>query len=543
MCGIVGYVGSKEARSILLEGLQTLEYRGYDSAGVAVIQAGGIEVKKRAGRVADLAKELEGSTLSGTCGISHTRWATHGGVTNANAHPHTDEAREVAVVHNGVIENHAALRTTLEKEGVEFASETDTEVIAMLAARALRKVRTAKEATVAISKMVSKLTGTYGLLILSKKFPDTIFAARLGSPLLLGIAKHGYLVASDATAVSAHTDQVIYIEDGDVLAVNPKGYQFLKTERNHSVEQIEKVEMSEGLGKFTHYMQKEMYEQPASITSALRGHILKNEAIPRLSGMNITDEQAGQIDRIIFTACGTSYHAALVAEYWLEEIAGLPVEVEYASELRYRKSPVGDNTLVVAISQSGETADTLAALRELKRQGKLVRALVNVVGSSIAREAGGGLYLHAGPEIGVASTKAFTSQLAVLFLLTTYFARIRGVSKAKGKELLKELQNIPVHVKKALTYEHEIETIAERYQDVHTMLYLGRGTNYPVALEGALKLKEVSYIHAEGYPAAEMKHGPIALVDKETPSVIINPRSALYDKVMSNLEEIKARNG
>jgi glucosamine--fructose-6-phosphate aminotransferase (isomerizing) len=543
MCGIVGYVGARQAPPILLEGLRRLEYRGYDSAGVATLAGGSVQVRKKAGRIEALARHLLHDPVQGTTGIGHTRWATHGGPSDRNAHPHTagHGRKRVAVVHNGVIENFAALRRCLQEEGVVFASDTDTEVIAQLIARHLED-----DLPEAVAAVLPLLEGTYGLAVASPALPDGIVAARLGSPLVVGFGEGETFLASDQAALAGFARQAVYLADGQMCVLRPGERNIFDRERAivpASVHDL--VCEAEDLtpGDHAHYMLKEIYEQPEALENALRGRLDDADATARFGGLNLDPRRLREAERVILTACGTSYHAALVGEYLFEELARLPVEVEYASEFRYRNAPIDQGTIVIAITQSGETADTLAALRESKRKGHPTLALCNVVGSSIAREADGGVYLHAGPEIGVASTKAFTNQVAVLATLALYFGRLRHLSAPQGKRLIAELKTMPDRIRQALRCHEKVRDIAARYAGARNFLYLGRQYQFPVALEGALKLKEISYIHAEGYPAAEMKHGPIALVDEETPSVFLMPRGAIFDKVMSNLMEIKARGG
>ena len=542
MCGIVGYIGSRPAQPLLLAGLKKLEYRGYDSAGLATLENSRLELRKRIGRVEALERTTAQFPTFGTIGIAHTRWATHGAPTVANTHPHTDRDNTVAVVHNGVIENYTEIKAKLEAKGLVFRSQTDTEVIAQLLALYLKKNGDLLKAVQATLRL---LKGTYGLAIVSRQHPDLLIGARLGSPLLIGIGDHEHFLTSDAAALPTTTKEAVYLNDGEIALLTHDGFTIHHTTNGYVTPHIETINHSRAadLGDFVHYMQKEIYEQPETVRNVLRGRWEKAKAIPKFGGLNITEEKLHSIRRVIFTACGTSYYAALLGEYLIEELTGLPVEVEYASELRYRHAPFQHNTLLACISQSGETADTLAAIREGSRRGLPTLGLVNVVGSSIAREVDGGIYLHAGPEMGVASTKAFTAQVTTLLLLTLYLGRLHKLSAADAKRIYGELQQLPELIRSTLALDSKIKPLAAKYKDAQTMLYLGRGYQYPIALEGALKLKEVSYIHAEGYPAAEMKHGPIALVDKNTPSVIINPRGTLYDKVMSNLQEIKARGG
>ncbi len=547
MCGIIGYTGSREAQPLLLEGLHRLEYRGYDSSGLATLSNGDLHLRKRAGRIQDLARHLHQNAAPGTTGISHTRWATHGPANDRNAHPHVSGDNRIAIVHNGVIENYAPLKRQLADEGVVFHSDTDTEVVAQLIARRLPAEEESQAAFIdAVARTLALLKGTYGLAVLSRRHPGLLLGARLGSPLVLGIGEGENFLASDPSALVGKTERVVYLQDHQMCVLTANDWHILDGDRARveaAVHTIEWDASDTDKGAFEHYMLKEIYEQPEAIENALRGRLVDSDATSHFGGLNLDTQQLRRAERIILTACGTSYHAALVGEYLFEEFARIPVEVEYASEFRYRNPPIDRNTIVIAVTQSGETADTLAALRESKRKGHPTLALCNVVGSSIARETDGGVYLHAGPEVGVASTKAFTNQVAVLAMLALYFGRMRHLSSLQGAQIIRELRAIPDAVRRALSCHDAVRAIAERYCHVANFLYLGRQYNYPVALEGALKLKEISYIHAEGYPAAEMKHGPIALVDKNTPSVFLLPRGAIFDKVMSNLEEVKARGG
>jgi glucosamine--fructose-6-phosphate aminotransferase (isomerizing) len=541
MCGIIGYTGRREAGPLLVEGLRRLEYRGYDSAGLATLAGPRLYWRKRAGRIDVLAGYLRERPAPGCVGISHTRWATHGPATDANAHPHVSSDGRVAVVHNGVIENYAALKRQLQSEGVQFHSDTDTEVVAQLIARYLDG-----DLVEAVRAVLPLLKGTYGLAVVSPDNPELVVGARLGSPLVLGVGENEHFLASDPAALVGFTDKVIYLQDNQLCTLTPHEYHLFDRELvrvDAAVHRIDWEVADTDLGAFEHHMQKEIYEQPEALENALRGRLDDADATARFGGLNLEPQRLRQVERVILTACGTSYHAALVGEYLFEEFARLPVEVEYASEFRYRNPPIDRNTIVIALTQSGETADTLAALRESKRKGHPTLALCNVVGSSIAREADGGVYLHAGPEVGVASTKAFTNQVAVLAMLALFFGRLRHLSSLQGQRMIRELHSLPDAVRRVLGCEDVVRRIAERYCQVSNFLYLGRQYHYPVALEGALKLKEISYIHAEGYPAAEMKHGPIALVDPSTPSVFLMPRGPIYEKVMSNLMEVKARKG
>jgi glucosamine--fructose-6-phosphate aminotransferase (isomerizing) len=562
MCGIVGYVGSRQAADFLLQGLRRLEYRGYDSSGVVTISdRGELEVAKAAGRIDTLAEMLRQAPAEGHIGIGHTRWATHGAATNVNAHPHLGGNGVLALVHNGVIENYRPLKERLEGEGYEFRSATDSEIIAHLVASCLeedgllnpnaedqeRVIAASYEPLVqAVRRALAQLHGTYGLGIVFHDYPEVILAARLGSPLVVGVGEGEHFVASDASPLVGHTAKIVYLADHELAVVTAEKLRVIHRDQgnvHHSVQVLDLELEDVGLEGYPHYMLKEIFEQPESLRNAMRGRLSLDEGTAVFGGLNLTPQQLRSVNRFVLTACGTSWHAALVGEYLIEEFARIPVEIEYASELRYRNPPLDHNTLLFAITQSGETADTLAALREMKRKGHPTLAICNVVGSSIAQEADGGVYLHAGPEIGVASTKAFTSQCVVLAMLALYFGRLRHLSYGAGQRIIEELLRLPDQVSKALECNAKVRQVAEKYAGANNFLYLGRQYNFPTALEGALKLKEISYIHAEGYPAAEMKHGPIALVDENTPSVFLVPHGQVYDKVMSNLEEIKARGG
>lgn len=553
MCGIVGYIGRRPATEILLEGLRRLEYRGYDSSGIAVRDTDGISIRKKAGRVQELARLVDEQPCPGNLGIGHTRWATHGPATDVNSHPHVGGNGEVILVHNGVIENYAALREQLQTLGYVFRSATDTEVIAHLVAHHLEEqVRLGKDpedsqtALDAVELALRRLKGTYGLAILFRDFPELLVSARLGSPLVVGVGKGEFYLASDASPLVGHTDEVVYLADHEMVVLTIDGMRLIHREtgaRAPSIQTLDQTQHDQDLNGFPHYMLKEIFEQPQTIENAMRGRLDEEEATARFGGLNLTVQQLRRLDRIVLTACGTSWHAGLVGEYLIEEFARIPVEVEYASELRYRNPPLSENTMVFAITQSGETADTLAALRECQRKGHPTLAICNVVGSTIAREADGGIYLHAGAEVGVASTKAFTSQVTVLTLLALHLGRLRHMSHPAGKRIITALRAMPDIIRETLKCNEIVRDIARKYHHITDCLYMGRQYNFPVALEGALKLKEISYIHAEGYPAAEMKHGPIALIDEQTPSVFIVPHGNMYHKVMSNLEEVKARRG
>ena len=541
MCGIVGYIGKRGATELLIEGLHRLEYRGYDSAGVAVMNGNGVETRKAAGKIVRLEEALAASPVHGDLGIAHTRWATHGVPNECNAHPHIDCKGNVAVVHNGIIENASVLRAELEKHGHAFVSETDTEVIAHL-------IEEAFDGSLedAVIEALWQIEGTYGIAVVSSLDPDKIVAARKGSPLLIGLGDGEYYVASDVSAILAQTREVVYLDDGDVAVLTRDGYTVLDQRAQRLDRHVSKIDWDLDQierGGFDHFMLKEIFEQPATIENCMRGRLLPEEGTSKLGGLNMTDDELLSFDNIVITACGTSWHSALIGEHMIEDLARIPVEVEYASEFRYRNPVINDKTLCIVISQSGETADTLAAMREAKQRGARTYGIVNVVGSTIARETDGGIYVHAGPEIGVASTKAFTSQVMALLLFTLKLARLRSLGVVRGREIIEQMQELPAKIQQVLDRAPEIEKLAEDFKDEDNFLYLGRGYNFPTALEGALKLKEISYIHAEGYPAAEMKHGPIALIDERMPVVFIAPHDSVFDKLMSNVQEVKARGG
>ena len=540
MCGIIGYCGPRPAAPILIEGLKRLEYRGYDSAGVSVEHDGAFQVLKRAGKINDL-RALVPETMPGTNGIGHTRWATHGGVTDKNAHPHTDVTGRVTIVHNGIIENYQALKDRLEGDGYVFVTETDSEVIAHLIADLYRG-----NLETAVKEAVSLVKGTYGIVAMHLDEPGLMVGARNGSPLVLGIGDGEMFLASDVTAIIAHTKQVIYIEDGEVVAVTQDAYKTTDLRDNPVEKVIDHVgwelEEIEKAG-FPHFMEKEIFEQPESVARAMKGRIEPEYATGHLGGLNLSNRELLDINRIKILAAGTSYHAGLVASYVLESLARIPTNAELASELRYRNPIVERNSLYFAISQSGETADTLYAMREVQRKGGRVLGICNVVGSTIARESDGGVYIHSGPEIAVASTKAFTSQLTALYLFALIMGRMRDLSFEQGRRFIEALENVPDQLSQILDNTTPIQALARKYARSDNFLFLGRGINYPVALEAALKLKEVSYIHAEGYSAAEIKHGPIALINPETPSFFIVPDDGLRDKVINNMKEVKARSG
>jgi len=542
MCGIVGYIGPKQALPILVNALKRLEYRGYDSTGVAVID-GAVQVRKRAGKVVELESILRDSPVEGTVGIGHTRWATHGAPNDVNAHPHTDTAGEIAIIHNGVIENYAAIKQTLAADGATFRSDTDTEVLAQLVRALYDKVG---DLETAFRLALKQVVGTYGIALVSSLEPDRIFVARNGSPLAIGVGDGEYIVGSDASAIVGHTRSIVYLNDGEMAVLERTRFTTKTIDDVPVVKEVEEITFDiEELekGGYEHFMLKEIFEQPDTIRNAMRGRLLMEEGTVRLGGLLPVLDQLRDARRIIIVACGTSWHAGLVGEYMLEAVAGIPTEVEYASEFRYRDPIIGRDDVVIAISQSGETADTLAALREAKRRGATTIGIVNVVGSTIARETDAGVYSHAGPEIGVASTKAFTSQITVLALMTVMLARMRQMGAAEGRRVLAELVELPGKIERAFACHDHVRKIAHEYAEARNVLYLGRGYNFPVALEGALKLKEISYIHAEGYPAAEMKHGPIALIDENMPVVFIASRGDIYEKIITNIQEVRARGG
>ncbi len=554
MCGIIGYVGKKSASPILLEGLRRLEYRGYDSAGVAVLGNATLVVRKKLGKIDEgIARLLKAEPVHGSLGIAHTRWATHGAPADKNSHPHFDQSEKIAVVHNGVIENYDSLKQKLLATGHKFKSDTDTEVLAHLIGEHYhkrktgnRKPETGNELAAAVSDALREVIGTYGLAVICTDFPDTIIGARRGSPLIIGIGKGEHFLASDANAIVAHTKKVVYLNDYDVATITPERFEVSNLGTDTANVQISNLEFSHedvGRGKFAHFMLKEIFEQPQTVANALRGRLDFEGATAKFGGLNMTAAELRHVDRIVIAASGTSWHAALVGEYLIEELAQIPVEVEFAHEFCYRNCPLEKNTVLLVLSQSGETADTLAALREAKRRGHRALAIVNVVGSTIARESDGGIYMHAGPEIGVASTKAFVSTITVLSLLAVHLGRLRQLSANRATEILRGLEALPKQLEKILAQNDALNKLAKKYAKAEDFFFLGRGYSFPIALEGALKLKEISYIHAEGYSAAEMKHGPIALIDAKTPTVFLVPQDAMYDKTMANLAMIRARKG
>ena len=545
MCGIIGYFGNKDSVPILINGLKRLEYRGYDSAGLAVIGDDQLHLLKKAGKVSVLESEVDDHVLNGKVGIAHTRWATHGQPNDINAHPHTHQDGKIALIHNGIIENYNVLKQVLEKEGVKFQSETDSEVLVQLISKIY--YTDGLSFPEAVQAALQEVVGAYGIVAICKDEPEIMVAARYGSPLVLGVGEGEYFVASDASPIIEHTRSVIYLDEGEMVVLKNDGYIIsqIKDKKvvykdisiiEHDLEAIEK-------GNFPHFMLKEIHEQVNTITDTMRGRLQVDKGYAFLGGLSDYMTRIENAKRFYITACGTSWHAGLIGKYLLEEYAGIPVYVEYASEFRYRRTIIDNETVVIAISQSGETADTLAAIKKAKEQGSLTLGICNVVGSSITRITDCGVYTHAGPEIGVASTKAFTAQVTVLSMLALLLGRKKGMSKQQGMKLSTALANVGKDVKTILSDSKVIEKIAWEYEKVDNFLYLGRGVNFPVALEGALKLKEISYIHAEGYPAAEMKHGPIALIDEKMPVLFIVPHDQTYQKVLSNIQEVQARKG
>jgi glucosamine--fructose-6-phosphate aminotransferase (isomerizing) len=552
MCGIIGYVGKKPASPILLEGLRRLEYRGYDSAGMAVLREADLLVRKKMGKIdAGLATFLDENPLPGNLGIGHTRWATHGVPSDRNCHPHMDASGRIAVVHNGVIENYDALRTRLARQGHQFKSDTDTEALAHLIGDYYEKSKkrggtTNDVLTQAVCQALRDVIGTYGIAVVCADEPGTIIGARRGSPLIIGIGKGEHFLASDANAIVAHTRKVVYLNDYDVATVTAGRFNVLNLGADTAKTQITRLEFSHedaARGDHAHFMLKEIFEQPRTIENALRGRLDFKNATAKFGGLNLSDNELRSINRVIIAASGTSWHAALGGEYLIEELAGIPVEVEFAHEFCYRNAPLEKNTILLALSQSGETADTLAALREAKRRGRKALAIVNVVGSAIAREADGGIYMHAGPEIAVASTKAFVSTLVVLTLLAVHLGRMRNLAAGPALQILRALESLPAQLERIFKRTAALKKLARKYAKAGDFFFLGRGRMFPIALEGALKLKEISYVHAEGYSAAEMKHGPIALIDPKTPTVFLVPRDSMYEKTVANLSMIRARKG
>ncbi len=544
MCGIIGYIGNKNAIDVLMNGLKRVEYRGYDSAGISIIENNKLITIKKSGRLKELYKVISHSNHYSNIGFGHTRWATHGEPNDINAHPHSDNSGKISIVHNGIIENFAIIKKLLLQQGYTFKSDTDTEVLAVYIGSLYEKIKDITEAT---RVALSNVTGTFGLLVISEYEPDKIVGARRGSPLVLGIGTNEYILASDQTAIVDYTNRVIYPDDNEMVIVTKNNY-ILKTLNNVNIKKEEatiELELKQLEKKgFEHFMLKEIFEQGETIENAIRGRIIAETGNVKLGGLTEVNELLHNTKKIILTGCGTSWHSALVGEYMIEALAGIPVEVEYASEFRYRNPIISKDDIVIAISQSGETADTLEAIREAKRKNCTTLGIVNVVGSSIARATDAGVYLHAGPEIGVASTKAFTSQITILLLLALYLGRMKNVSQMDGIRIVNEIKLLPKKINSILNTQLEtIKNIAKKYASSRNFLYLGRGYNYPIALEGALKLKEISYVHAEGYPAAEMKHGPLALIDENMPVVVLATKDDIFDKLCSNIEEIKARKG
>ncbi len=552
MCGIIGYIGKKAASPVLLEGLRRLEYRGYDSAGVAILQEADLLIRKKVGRIdSGLATVLQSSPVSGSLGIGHTRWATHGIPSDRNCHPHFDGSGKIAVVHNGVIENYDAIKEKLLRAGHKFKSDTDTEVLAHLIGDYYEKRKKGRDTrngalTEAVCDALREVIGTYGIAVVCASEPDKIIGARRGSPLIIGIGKGENFLASDTNAIVAHTKKVYYLNDYDVATVTADRFDVVNLGAETAKIQISQLQFSHEdavRGEHAHFMLKEIFEQPRTIENALRGRLDFKNATAKFGGLNLSEKELRSIDRIIIAASGTSWHAALEGEYLIEELAGIPVEVEFAHEFCYRNAPLEKGTALLVLSQSGETADTLAALREAKRRGHKALGIVNVVGSTVAREADGGIYMHAGPEIAVASTKAFVSTLTILTMLAVYLGRLRNLSASHALQILHGLEALPKLVEKILAQDKALKKLARKYAKAGDFFFLGRGRMFPIALEGALKLKEISYIHAEGYSAAEMKHGPIALIDAETPTVFLVPGDSMYEKTMANLAMIRARKG
>mgnify|MGYP000253230921 CR=1 FL=1 len=543
MCGVVGYIGKRQAYPLILSGLKRLEYRGYDSSGVALHQDGEINVFKQKGKIVELEKLINGSDTSGTVGICHTRWATHGEPNQVNAHPHTGFYGDITLLHNGIIENYNELKEFLKEKGCTFKSDTDTEVLATLVDYYYQETKSLDES---VRKALHQVEGAYGIAVLDKNNPDILIGARKGSPLVVGVGKDEYFIASDVAALIDSTQDVVYLQEGEMAVLERDTYT-IKTIGNKKIDpEIQKVQFNlEAIEKdgFDHFMLKEIYEQPKTIRDTYRGRIIPDEGLVKLGGLSDYLERLVNAKRIMITACGTSWHAALYGEYILEEFCRIPVEVDYASEFRYRDPIITEDDVLIVVSQSGETADTLAALREAKRHGALTIGICNVVGSSIAREVDCGMYTHAGPEIGVASTKAFTSQVTIFALMAVMIGRQKYLSSGRGIKFLNALQALPEQVETILKQADYIKEIAKEFDTAESTLFLGRGYNFPTALEGALKLKEISYIHAEGYPSAEMKHGPIALIEETLPVVCIATDDSIYDKVISNIEEVKARKG
>lgn len=545
MCGIVGYIGKQDAFPILIKGLKRLEYRGYDSAGVALLN-GELTTYKKAGKVSELEKETDGKELKATIGIGHTRWATHGEPNDINAHPHISQSGDLAIIHNGIIENYASIKSELKKRGYEFHSDTDTEVLVNLIEEVRKKDYPLLEDAVRVA--LNQVVGAYAIVVIDRSNPDQLIAARKGSPLVIGIGEGEFFIASDATPIIEYTKNVIYLDEEEYGVINRDGTYKIKTlgnvEKTHAIQELEMSLEAIEKGGFDHFMLKEIYEQPKVIADCLRGRMSASQGWIKLGGLSEYINRIDKAERFLITACGTSWHSGLIGEYLLEDLARVPVEVEYASEFRYRNPIINESDVVMAISQSGETADTLAAIELAKSKGALIYGICNVIGSSIARTSHAGSYTHAGPEIGVASTKAFCTQITILTLISLQIAHEKGsLSTSRLREILYELESIPKKIEEVLKLDDQIRELAAQYKDAKNFLYLGRGYNFPVALEGALKLKEISYIHAEGYPAAEMKHGPIALIDEEMPVVFLATNQSAYEKIVSNVQEVKARKG
>ncbi|MBU3664940.1 MAG: glutamine--fructose-6-phosphate transaminase (isomerizing) [Chthoniobacterales bacterium] len=548
MCGIIGYVGPAEAAPILLDGLRRLEYRGYDSAGLALGNNGALEIRKAVGRIQNLADLVAREPVHGHRGISHTRWATHGAVTKENAHPHADQSGNIVLVHNGVIENYQTLREELEREGHTFKSQTDTEVLAHLIGKHAAELgdASAENLVEAVRRALREVQGTYGIAVMHKEVPDLLLGARRGSPLVLGVGRGENFLASDPLALVNHTRDVVYLKDFEIVMLRPDTFQIQSLAgdgRDYEISTVEFDAEEVSKGEYPHFMLKEIYEQASTVRDAMRGRLSAEEATAKLGGLNMSPAQLREVERIVLIGCGTAYHAALTGEYLMETLACLPTEVEVASEFRYRNTPMDKFTLTFVISQSGETADTLAALRESQRKGHRTLGICNNVASTIARESDGGVYMHAGPEIGVAATKSFTSQVTILTLLSLLMGRIRHLSTSDGMRIIGELEKLPEKVERVLKMNPHLPEVAQKYANSHGMLFMGRQFQYPVALEAALKLKEISYMFCSGYPSAELKHGVIALVNPDTPSVFIAPDDALFEKNASNIQEVRARKG
>jgi glucosamine--fructose-6-phosphate aminotransferase (isomerizing) len=548
MCGIIAYIGQRDAKPILLDGLGRLEYRGYDSAGMATLVGSRLEVLKKSGRISQLGKLAASHPAPAHIGISHTRWATHGEPTDSNAHPHLDQSQKLAVVHNGVIENYHDIKARLDEEGHSFASQTDTEVLAhLIGIHYTKSEQTGDERLIgAVRTALGEVEGTYGIAVMHQDHPGLIIGARRGSPLVVGLGDHENFLCSDANALIPYTQKVVYLKDFDLVVLRGEKFEILTLSQNPPSYEISELDYSTHditKGPFPHFMLKEIYEQPTALENAMRGRLSHEDATAHLGGLNLTPEQLRSIDRIFILACGTALHSGMVAKHLIESIAGLPAETDHASEFRYRSIPLEKNTLFFAISQSGETADTLGALREAQRRGFRSLGICNTVGSTIARESDGGVYMHAGPEIGVAATKSFVSQVTIFSLLALLLGRMRFFSAAQGEKFIRALEELPQQVSQILKLNDQIREVANRYAHARSMLFLGRQMNYPIALEGALKMKEISYVHAEGYPSSELKHGVIALIDRDTPSVVICPQDGLFEKNMNTMQEIRARGG